>query len=226
MITALQFNNWSENQQSVTQLLDVWPSLKSLSLSGTPPSPPVPLLEPFRCSLEELRMNFQSPPSMDFVNWLLHNSTGTLRVLELEREPSMHFIDHIINGHGASLHSLSIPSCRSAEYVSAVQKCPQLKELRVESPSAAPRLYKDLPVHLELLVIGVNRSSALQPLIDTIKSNDAMKVLTVILCDGGEQNPLFNVLKMACAYQGVDMKIARDFQTLRSVVVSVTSRYH
>jgi len=218
MITALQFSNWSENQHSITQLLDVWPSLKSLAISGTPPQPPSPFLEPFGYSLEEVRMNFQSPPSIEFVDWLLHNSRDTLRILELEREPSVHLLDHLVNTHAAALQSLAIPSCSSPEHASAVQKCQRLRELRIEGPAITPKLYKDIPEGLEHLALGVNRNSVLQPVIDKIKSNEFMKVLTVNLYDGGDQHPSLSVLKMACAYQGIELRILKDIQVYRSTM--------
>ncbi|TFY63691.1 hypothetical protein EVJ58_g3112 [Rhodofomes roseus] len=86
-ITSLQFSNWSDNSSSLAQLLDIWPSLKSLLISGTPPQLPSTSPAPSTCALEELRMNFQSTPSIDFMKWLLHNSQESLRMLELERDP-------------------------------------------------------------------------------------------------------------------------------------------
>ncbi|RDB29613.1 hypothetical protein Hypma_016112 [Hypsizygus marmoreus] len=217
-ISALQFSNWSENQYSITQLLDVWPSLKSLAISGTPPQPPSPVLEPFACSLEELRMNFQTPPSLEFVSWLLHNSSETLRVLEFEREPSTQLLEHLINEHHSTLVSLSLPSCPSSDLAAAVQKCRQLKDLRVEHQSVTPKLFRDLPESLEHIALGLNRNTHLQPVIDTVRSTESIKVLTLNISDGGDQHPLFPVLKMACAYQGVDMRIVRDIKMFRSMM--------
>lgn len=223
MITALQFSNWSENQHSITQLLEVWPTLKSLVISGTPPQPPSPFIEPFGCSLEEVRMNFQSPPSFEFVDWLLHNSADTLRVLELEREPSLHLLEYLINTHGHALHSLSIPSCVSPEHALAVQKCKQLKELRIENPATSPRLYKRIPEGMEHIAVGLNRNTALQPVIDAIKAGSSLKTVTVNVFDDGEKHPLFSVLKMACAYEGVELTIMKNLQMFRSSMVTTES---
>ncbi|KAF8079171.1 hypothetical protein FPV67DRAFT_1467760 [Lyophyllum atratum] len=216
MITALQFSNWSENQHSVTQLLDVWPTLKSLVMSGTPPQPPSPFLEPFRCSLEELRMNFQSPPSFDFVNWLLHNSSDTLRILEFEREPSNQLLDHLTDVHGAALQSLSFPSCHLPEHTLAVQNCQELKELRLENPMVLTRLWRAIPDTLEHIAFGVDLNTSLQPVIDTVRSTETLKAITIYTCSGGEQHPLFAVLKMACAYQGIALSVMKDLQMFRS----------
>lgn len=95
-ITTLRFNNWSENRQSITQLLGVWTTLKSLVIGGTAPELPSPLLsEPFPCALEKLRINFQTSPSVDFLRWLLLNSSDTLCTLELEREPSSAVLNYL-----------------------------------------------------------------------------------------------------------------------------------
>ena len=225
MIAALEFNNWSENQASVTQLLDVWPSLRALSMSGTPPQPPSPLLVPFTCSLEEVRMNFQKTPSADFVNWLLHNSVDSLRILELDREPSIHLLQHLTDTHGASLHSLSLPLCSTTEQVLAVQRCEQLKELRVEHPVTSPKLFKAIPQSVQHIALGLSRSSHLQALVETVRSSKWLTDLSVILYDGGDQHPLLPVLKMACARQGVELRIMRDIQLFRSVMVSLVTFY-
>ncbi|KAF5384766.1 hypothetical protein D9615_001052 [Tricholomella constricta] len=216
MITALQFSNWSENQHSITQLLDVWPSLKSLAISGTPPQPPSPFLEPFRCSLEELRMNFQSPPSFDFTDWLLHNSSETLRILEFEREPSIQLLDRLIDAHGTTLHSLSLPSCHLPEHAMVVQKCRQLRELRFENPMVSPRLWRAIPKTLEHFALGVNLNTSIQPLIYVIKTCTSLKAVSICTSNNGDQHPLFSVVKMACAYQGIGLSVMQDLHIFRS----------
>jgi len=198
------------------QLLDVWPTLKSLVMSGTPPQPPSPFLEPFRCSLEELRMNFQSPPSFDFMNWLLHNSSDTLRILEFEREPSSQLLDHLTDVHGATLQSLSFPSCHLPEHTLAVQNCPQLKELRLESPAVLPRLWRAIPNTLEHIAFGLDLNTSLQPVIDTARVSDSLKTITVYTSNDSEKHILFAVLKMVCAYQGINLRVMKDIKTFRS----------
>ncbi|KAG5644158.1 hypothetical protein DXG03_009053 [Asterophora parasitica] len=216
MISALQFSNWSENQHSITQLLDVWPALKYLAISGTPPQPPSPFLEPFRCSLEELRMNFQSPPSFDFMNWLLHNSSDTLRILAFEREPSTQLLEHLTNVHGATLSSLSLPSCHLPDHASAVQKCHQLRELRFENPMVSPKLWKAIPTTLQHVALGVNINTSMQPVIDLIKTSDSLKAVSICTSSNGAQHTLFPVVKMACAYQGIGLSVMHDIDTFRS----------
>ncbi|KAG5638027.1 hypothetical protein H0H81_002228 [Sphagnurus paluster] len=216
MITALQFSNWSENQHSTTQLLDIWPTLRSLTISGTPPQPPSPFIEPFQCSLEELRMNFQSPPSFDFINWLLHNSSNTLRVLEIEREPSVQVLNQLVDTHGATLHSLSLPSCHLPEYAQAIQKCSQLRELRFENPMISAKLWKALPETLEHIALGVNVNTSVQPLVDVIRKSETLRAVTIHATNRGDQHPLFPVLKMVSTYQGLSMKVVQDSRIFRS----------
>ncbi|TFK42055.1 hypothetical protein BDQ12DRAFT_599111 [Crucibulum laeve] len=215
-ITALQFSNWSENDQSIFQLLDVWPSLKSLIISGTPPQLPSPSSAPFSCELDELRMNFQTPPSVDFMKWLLHNSTS-LRVLEFEREPSAHLLEYLVDTHGASLHSLSIPAV-TADACLALHKCKQLREVAIQSCTTSPAVYKKLPEVLEHVAVGVDSDTQLIPLIYLVKSKNALKAVTVHLRDGATAHKELAVLKVACAYRGVELRMVRDVQVFRKLV--------
>ncbi|KAJ7161235.1 hypothetical protein C8R43DRAFT_1086594 [Mycena crocata] len=216
-ITALQFSNWSENNHSITQLLDVWPSLKSLSVGGTPPKAPAGL-EPFPCALEELRMNFQTSPSVDFMKWLLHNSTSSLRVLELEREPTSDLLDHLVEAHRDTLRSLALPTCPSHDHALAVHKCVQLRELRVESSWATPLLYKRLPTRLQHMALSLDHDTGLQPVLDAIRSGESLNAVTLQVWEGGESHPQLPVLKLVCAYRGIDLKITKEIQQFRSVV--------
>ncbi|KAF8240884.1 hypothetical protein L208DRAFT_324488 [Tricholoma matsutake] len=214
-ITALHFSNWSENQYSFTQLLTVWPTLKSLVISGTTPHTPSSIAEPLACSLEQLRMNFQTSPSIDFMNWLLHNSSTTLRVLEFDREPSAHFLDYLVDAHGSGLHSLSIPSCLSHHHALAVQKCPQLREFCIENLTTCIKIYRKIFGTLEHIALGLDRNTILQPIIETVRSSDTLKVVTVNVWHGGDQHPQYSTLKVACAYRGVELRITKDIQVFR-----------
>jgi hypothetical protein len=218
-IRALQFSNWSENSLSISQLLDVWPSLKSLTVSGTPPKLPSTSLGPFPCALEELRMNFQTSPSVDFMKWLLHNSTLSLRVLELEREPSAELLDFMVEAHGRTLRSLALPACTSHDHALAVHKCLQLRELRVENPWATPLLYKRLPAGMQHVALALDQDTSLQPIIDAVRSGDSLKAVTLQVWESGERNPQLPVLKLVCAYRGIDLQITKDIRLFRSTVV-------
>ena len=219
-ITTLQFSNWSENQQSIVQLLDVWPSLKSLSIGGTLPQIPPNSPEPFSCALEELRLNFQTSPSIDFMKWLLHSSAGTLRVLDFERDPSTDLLDFLTRAHGLTLQSMTLPVYSSPEHAVSVNRCTRLRTLRTNHPSTQPLLYKRLPESLEHVAIGLDRDTALQPVIDIVKTRDMLKAVTVHLWRGGEKHKLLNVLKIACAYRGIDLRMSNDVNTFRTLAVS------
>lgn len=219
-ITDLYFSNWSENQhESFAQLLTVWPTLKSLVISGTAPKPPSSIAEPLACSLEQLRMNFQTSPSIDFMKWLLHNSSNTLRVLEFDREPSVHFLDHLVDAHGPGLHSLSLPACLSQQHALAVQKCSQLRELCIENFSTCIKVCRKVFGTLEHIALGMDQNTVLQPIIETVRSSDALRVVTVHIWHGGDQHPQFSILKVACAYRGVDLRITRDIRVFRLMMV-------
>ncbi|KAJ6575459.1 hypothetical protein B0H19DRAFT_987659 [Mycena capillaripes] len=216
-IRALRFSNWSEYPTYTFQLLDVWSSLRSLTVSGTPPKLPSTSLGPFPCALEELRMNFQASPSVDFMKWLLHNSTPTLRVLELEREPSPELLDYLVEAHGETLRSLALPACTSHNHAQAVHKCMQLRELRVENPWATPLLYKRLPAGLQRVALALDQDTALQPVLDAVRSLKSLTAVTLQVWGSGERNPQLPVLKLVCAYRGIDLKITKDIRQFRSI---------
>lgn len=224
-ISALNFSNWSENSQSITQLLDVWPTLKSLAISGTPPQLSSASSEPFPCALEELRMNFQTAPSLDFMKWLLHNSTDSLRILELEREPSSALLDYLVESHGATLESLALPACGTHDHALAIQHCQQLRELKIENPWASPMVYRKLPQVLQHVALGLDRSTALQPVLEIVKSRESLKVVTVHVWEGGDFHPQLSALKIACAYRGIDLRMTRDVRVFRTMMVRIHSYY-
>lgn len=221
-ITALQFSNWSDNSQSASQLLDVWPSLKSVVLKGLPPSSPSASASslPFRCALHELRMNFQASPSLDFVQWLLHNSATTLRILELEREPSADLLDLLVRDHGATLESLSLPACGSHDHALAVQQCERLKEFKIESPWVPPMVFKKLPATLEHLAFGVDKDTPLHMIVEAVKAKAGLKAVSVHLWEGGEDHAVLPSLRLACAYKGIELTTTLNVQRFRAMTVS------
>jgi hypothetical protein len=214
-IKALRFNNWSDNQHSYFQLLDVWSSLQFLSIGGTLPqnlqdSPP-----PILSRLNEVRFNFQSAPSLAFVKWLLHNSVSSLRVLRFDRDPCCDLFQYLTEIHGPQLYSISFPSLSSPDLVLSLKKCDQLRELRTETPTSSAIVYKHIPEHLEHLAFGLDRDSPLTSVIDLVKSRNALKAITVLVWDGGNQHSLLTPLKIACAYRGVDLLLTNDLKSFR-----------
>ncbi|KAH9486458.1 hypothetical protein JR316_0000523 [Psilocybe cubensis] len=223
-IDHLHFDNWSENQQSIFQLLEIWPSLQFLSIGGTSPkhlqsSPP-----PFPCSLRGLRLNFQTTPSVDFLKWLLHNSTGSLRTLHFQRDPSVEALEYLVNAHGSSLKSMSLPAFGSPELPNLVSKCNGLVELRTENPLLPPSLYKCFPRQVEHLAFGLDRDTPLNFVIDVIKTNESLKTIDVQQWESGRSHSLLPSLKMACVYQGIELKITSDLRAFRTLDMTVRNR--
>ncbi|KAJ2917836.1 hypothetical protein MD484_g2559, partial [Candolleomyces efflorescens] len=212
-IQSLSFSNWSENQECVFQLLDLWPSLRSLSMSGTCPHLlPSSSSTPFPGSLESLRINFQTPPSIEFMSWLLHQSqtTGSLRSLTFDRDPCPDLFDHFLDAFGPSLQSLSTPNfpCNTARTVESC--CDNLETLRMDRPQLNPLAYKSVPKTIKHLVIGIDRDTPLQPVIDVVKGRPTLEEVTVRMWNGGEAHRLLPALKIACAYRGVDLRVTKD----------------
>lgn len=220
-IKALQFSNWSDNSDTLLQLLDVWPSLTSLDISGTTPQLPNHTVEPFPCALRELHTNFQSSLSVEFLQWLLHNSRESLRVLDLAREPSPNMLDYLLSEHGSTLESLSLPACGTHEGAAAVQKCAELRELKIESAWAAPMLYKTLPRGIQHLALGVDADTPLQPVLQAIKRSVDLRVVTMQLWHGGDKHPNLAAIKIACGVKGIQLRLTNDISAFRAITVSV-----
>lgn len=214
-IKALRVNNWSDNQHSYFQLLDVWSSLQFLSIGGTSPQNLQDSPSPFLSKLHEVRFNFQTAPSLGFVKWLLHNSVSSLRVLRFDRDPCCDLFQYLTDIHGPQLYSISFPSLSSSDLAHSLQKCNQLRELRTETPSSSTIVYKHIPEHLEHLAFGLDRDSPLTSVIDLVKSRNALKAITVQVWDGGNQHSLLTPLKIACAYRGVDLLLTNNLTTFR-----------
>ncbi|EJF67434.1 hypothetical protein DICSQDRAFT_77151 [Dichomitus squalens LYAD-421 SS1] len=214
-ISALQFSNWSDNSDSLLQLLDVWPSLASLDISGTTPRLPNETVAPFPCALRELRTNFQVSPSVEFMRWLLHNSRESLRVLDLARQPAPDMLDFLATEHGPTLESLALPTCGTHEGAVSVLKCTALRELKMESAWAAPMLLRGLPHGLQHLAFGVGADTALQHIVQAIKKSDELRVVTMQVWHGGERHPYLPNLRIACALKGVELRQTNDMPAFR-----------
>lgn len=220
-IKALHFNNWSENQHSIFQLLSVWSSLEFLSIGGTLSQHLQGSPAPFPCKLHQVRFNFQTSPTTDFVKWLLHNSASSLRVIRFDRDPSCDLFEHLTTIHGPNLHSISFPSYSSPELAFGLQKCEQLRELRTETPPSSSSLYRCIPDNLEHLAFGLDQHSPLASVIDLVKSRNTLKTITVQVWDGAHQHTLLTPLKIACAYHGVDLRMTNNLGLFRTTRVSL-----
>ncbi|KAF9056061.1 hypothetical protein BJ165DRAFT_1522013 [Panaeolus papilionaceus] len=218
-ISSLHFDNWSENKDSVYQLLQVWTSLQTLSIGGTPPQPLQESPLPFPCALKNLSLNFQSSPSVEFLKWLLHNSSESLRTLNFRRDPSNHVFDFLLEAHGSTLHSVSLPGYGTLEQSKSIQNCSQLRTLRTENPSCLSTLYKHLPDSIEHVAFRLDRDAPMNSIIDLVKRRRHMKRVTVQVSDGGSRHPHLSPLKATCAFRGVGLDLLNDLRCYRATQV-------
>jgi F-box-like len=216
-ITALHVGNWTENSCYIPQLLDIWPSLRSLTISGS--TPYIPTSSKPQCALEELRFNVQKAPSIEFTKWLLHHSSDSLRILDIERGPSAQMLDYLVSAHGHTLQSLALPACCSDGQAYAVQRCEQLLELKIEKELVSPKVYKNLPQRLQHIAVSVGRDTTLHSVVDLVRSHRHLRVVTVHLWDGGDNHVQLPILKIACAYKGIELRMTRDIQLFRALIV-------
>ncbi|KAG8219349.1 hypothetical protein J3R82DRAFT_264 [Butyriboletus roseoflavus] len=221
-ITSLHFSNWSDNDQSIVQLLDIWPSLTSLSITGKTPHLSLGLTHPpFAYALTRLRMNCQIEPSLDFLEWLLYTSSraNSLCAIELEREPSLDMLDYLTKNHMESLQELVIPSCTTSEHATAIIRCRSLRQLRTERPStsAIPAVFRQLPTGIQHLAFGMDQDTPLHTLVEAVKTLDELESVTVNVWDKGHGHRQLSALKMACAFRGVDLRITNDVRVHRAM---------
>ncbi|KAE9401003.1 hypothetical protein BT96DRAFT_919134 [Gymnopus androsaceus JB14] len=217
-ISTLRFSNWSENRQSITQLLSVWTTLTTLVIGGTAPELPSPVSEPFPCALQELGINFQTCPSVDFFRWLLHNSMDTLCALEVEREPSSpDVLLYLIDTHCATLQSLSLPTCTRAT-ARVIEKCTRLHGFSVEDGGSFPLALKKLSSRVGHVGFGLNKEMSMQSVLEAVKANESLQAVTVNLWNDGKLHRQLPSLKMACALRGIDLRITHDIRAFRGIV--------
>ncbi|KAF4622876.1 hypothetical protein D9613_002277 [Agrocybe pediades] len=222
-IGHLHFNNWSDNQQSLFQLLDVWPSLQFLSIGGTSLQHMEDSPLPYAGSLKGLSLNFQVTPSVDVLKWLLHNSSRSLRVLHLQRDLCLEALEYLVHAHGSRLQVVSLPGFGSSEVPALLAQCEQLRELRTENPALSQSLYKHFPASIERLAFGLDRDTSLSSIIEVVKTSDSLKSLDIQLWANGHCNPLLSTLKIACTYRGIEMNTTSDLRVFRALDLTTSS---
>ncbi|KAG5219678.1 F-box domain-containing protein [Salix suchowensis] len=164
-------------------------------------------------SLAALPLNFLRPQR----NPTMLSRRTTHELSKLEREPSVEQLDFLVATHGHALHSLSLPACGSHEHALAVQQCQQLRELKIESQWVSPMVYKKIPEEIQHVAFGLDRDTALQPIIDVVKARPNLRAVTVHVWKGGELHPHLPALKIACAYRGIELQTTRDIQVFRAL---------
>lgn len=222
-ISHLHLSNWSENDDLIVQLLDVWPSLKSLSITGNTPhlSPALKRRPVYPGALEKFRMNCQVEPSLDFLEWLLHTTAAakSLRGIELKREPSSLLLDFLVQHHGEQLHMLALPSCATHKHAHAVIRCRVLREFRTERAWTLPTVFRHISDEIRHLAFGMDPTTPLQHVVELVKTMDELETVTVNVWRGDCERRLA-ALKMACAFRGVELCITRDICVHRALVRS------
>jgi hypothetical protein len=219
-ISSLRIGNWSDDPHVLPQLLSIWPSLKSLAINGILPRLPSKSTPPPLCALQQLRINFQYPATPEFMQWLLHSSADTLRKLELERETSAAMLWSLLSAQGNNLHSIALSACPTDEHVQAIEQCPNLRELQVESQHVPPVLFKRLPPRVHHIAFSVGRNSVLNTILDMVRSREGLRAITVHVWDEAKHHPQLPKLQIACACRGIDLRITRDIRMFRTLVVS------
>lgn len=224
-ISTLRFDNWSNDETALVQLLQNLPSVTALAISGKTPSLPPSLLEPLHCTLQEVRLNFQTTPASEFLEWLLQNSKGVLRALEFQREPSIALLEYLISEHCDTLESLALPACASQEGAALLARCIRLRELHLENAWVAPGVRRVLPSTLERLALAVDKETPLQPVVQAIKRSEALSSITLQMWAEGERHPQLAAVKIACATRGIHLKVMRDIRVFRTIKVRGLSEY-
>lgn len=216
-ITSLQFDNFSDDGRALSELLGVWPTLKRLSIGGTPPQLP-PVSPSPACSFDQLRLNFQRSPSVLFMEWLLLNS-HSLKELDFVRRPSAELMEYLVETHSATLETYLAPVCPSPQ-AKVIELCSALKGLVVERPFSTSLRAKNLSDKLEHLGFGLDKEMSLISILETVKAKPALKAITVYLWRDGAKHPQLSSLKIACAFRGINLQLTDDVHVFRALVVS------
>ena len=214
-ITALRFDNWSDNAFALSQLLEVFPSITSLNITGTTPALSSPTL-PSPCALTQLRMNLRTPPSTEFIQSLLRSEASSLRVLEFKRSPTPQLLEDLLVQHCGTLESLTLPSCASLECAAALACCTRLRNLHIEDLWTASNAKHSLPPTLETLAFTVDKQTALEPILETVKSSTSLRAVTMHVLAAGASHAQLPSLKMECAMQGIEYRSLNTIQEFRA----------
>lgn len=228
-IRSLKIANWSDNGEISYQLLSsVWSSLEFLTLRGKAPCLPVAgdcLVVPFNSALQSLRLGGNISAHTEFLEWLMANSRHNLKSLELETMPDTEALTAILRLCGRHLESVSLASCTTRDQAIALQACRNLKEFKVETSAASPLLHTldQLPNSVEHVAFTLGIDTPLYLMIKFIKARRSLKSVTVCVWKSGETHKELPVLRMACAWRGVNLVVLRDMRGFRASVVSVFS---
>ncbi|THH31026.1 hypothetical protein EUX98_g3158 [Antrodiella citrinella] len=216
-ITRLRFSNWTDNSSTLSQLLHLWPTLRSLEIRGTalPTIPPL-ASTPFPCALSELRLNCQRAPSFEFLKWLLLNSRGSLRRVYADRQSCSDVLARVVREHNDSVESISMPTCQTREAAFSLMQCQGLRHLHMEDARVTMVLCKTLPTSLQHVSLGLHRETEMKPLLHLISESAGLASITLHLWKGGESHGKLDAVHAACALRGVQLNIVNDIREFRA----------
>ncbi|KIY73358.1 hypothetical protein CYLTODRAFT_439916 [Cylindrobasidium torrendii FP15055 ss-10] len=213
-ISSLKFNNWTDTHDFLPQLLGAWPLLESLSIGGSAPRQVPTTASP--TMLRSLHMNFQHAVSADYMEWLLPESVDKIRSIAFAQDPSFRMFKHVLNHHGETLESISLPDC-TYDQASVIRLCPNLRQITVEGFQATPTTFRNPAGSLEHIALGIGKSTPVQAVIDAVKSAPHLRAVTAHVAKD-YQHSLLPVLQFACASRGIELRFAQDVHQFRKMI--------
>jgi hypothetical protein len=218
-ITTLRLANWSNDTSLLGTLLSLYhPTLRTLSLRGTPASFSVPPVLP-HLSTPSCPFSLTLEPSLALVpvlmDWLTDSRNPALvHALEFIRQPERAVLSALLAAHGATLTMLALPTLTAADAAEvAAHVCPHLEALRAEHPYAAlpPRLLSARLRHVALAA-----APALALVREEARARGRLESMSVVLWRGDKEELLIvRVLKALCAQLGIRIEFERDVVAFR-----------
>ncbi|KAK0464298.1 uncharacterized protein EV420DRAFT_1036181, partial [Desarmillaria tabescens] len=199
-IRALRLVECSVQSPILYDLLALFPGVRFLSIGTEIVAPPPPTASPAP-RLYELAL--KRSLGTDILTWILANSSGSLRILELMDLPSVGMRD-VLLPHGPSIHSLRIFRFSNTA-ASILRYCVNLKEFVLSSlPVMGPRL-ADLPKSIEHFSLTNSHASTTDwnPFVLLLPQLPALKTFT---CDKSSKSQHgFGAIKLICNNRHINL---------------------
>ncbi len=167
-----------KNSHSVSQLLSVWPSLKSLVLSGNAPELPSDELPPFPCAPPRVSHEF---PSLPFTR--LHG----LATASFHRQSprarygprTVHAAPRLFRRHVRKHSGIGFASCLLARHGTFLASLPAFTADQCGTTTRISSSLQKCLERLEHIAFGLNKMTALQSVIEAVKTQKSLKAVTV-----------------------------------------------
>ena len=219
-ITALRLANWSGDASLLGTLLSLYhPTLRTLSLRGSPASFSVPPASP-PLSTPLFPLNLTLEPSLALVpalmDWLTDARTAPhVRALEFTRQPEPAVLAALLAAHGATLTALALPTLTAADAAAvAAHGCPLHSALRAEHPYTA---LPPPPLRAHLRHVALAAAPALALVREEARARGRLESMSVMLWRGDEEEwATVHVIKVLCAQLGVRAEFERDVVAFRA----------